>query len=307
MSPLAIGIHAADGHQAGLSVSGAAKLEYADRRTEARARITNETGSRLDEATLEFAGKFRTFPDVMLSVATEDIGASEYESAFVKELILSHSFSANRTVAVGRMKLPFGAFQTAVLTDPETKKLGETKTDAGLGVRDKDDTARLAWNATVFANGYRTTDHQGGGLTANLLWRATTRWSIGAGAVGRQYSRTGSPDLANVYARMQARAWRFSGEYVTALNDEAGAKPRALSVDGTFVLTPSISLGVRAQTALRALEPGPPMKYEESALAVRYTASAYLTTGIELLKGLQRNESTSERVRKVTVQLILSF
>lgn len=303
-------VHAIGGSTATFDVHGVTKLEYFDKRTKERTgKLEKDTDSLIDEAVLTLDGKFNAFPNVTLVLATEKIRTSEFEPVFVKELVLSHRLETNHTLIAGRMKLPFGFFQTATITDPQTKIIGETKTDTGLGVKGRNDVARLEWNVVAFTDDYRTPEPGADGVTANLSWNATSKWTVGGGIVSNQYARTNSPVLANVHTGMRNGAWGLTGEYVAALDNKGGEKPRGLSIDGTFDLTPRVKLGTRVQTAARRFTAdGARLKYNEWALALKYQPYTQTTIGIEYLAGRRHGEPVdSHDVRQITAQVILSF
>lgn len=131
-------IHAADKNDPGLTVSGEIKFDYFDKRiTKRNGEIEKDTDSLIDEAILTLDGKFSSFPDVTLALATEKIRTSEYEPVFIKELIFAHGFDPDHAGVAGRMKLPFGIFQTATITDPQTKKSANPKPMPVSGSRAK--------------------------------------------------------------------------------------------------------------------------------------------------------------------------
>jgi hypothetical protein len=303
-------VHAAGENELGLTVSGEIKFDYFDKRTTKRnGEIVKDTDSLIDEAILTLDGKFSSFPDVTLALATEKIRTSEYEPVFVKEFILTHRFDPNHAGVAGRMKLPFGVFHTATVTDPQTKKIGQSETDAGLGTRGKNDAAGLTWNVVAFADDYRTREPGAEGVTANLAWAPADRWTVGAGVISHQYARADAPALANLHAAVRATSWEWSGEYVAALDNQGGERPRALSLDGTFRLAPRISLGARAQTAARRFSAGGArLRYNEWAVALKHAISTHATAGIEYLRGIQRDGSVDvERTGQITARVILSL
>ena len=293
-----------------LAVSGELKLEYFDKKTADRTgKIGKDSDFLVDEAVLALNGKFSAFPEVTLILATEKINTSEFEPVFVKELFLTHHFNSNYKLIAGRMVLPFGNFKTATVTDPQTKKIGKAKTDAGLGVKGKNEAARLEWNVVAFADDYRTPGPGADGVTANLSWNATNTWMIGAGVISSQYARTHSPALANIHIGARDGVWKLTGEYIAALDNNGGEKPKALSVDGVVDLTSRIKLGARVQTAVRRFATdGPRLKYNEWALAFKYAPSQYVTMGVEYLAGKQRDGSVEiEKTGKITAQVVLTF
>lgn len=293
-----------------LTMSGEIKLEHFDKRTKGRAgEIEKDTDSLIDEAVLTFDATFGEWPRATLALATEKVGTPEFEPLFVKEFIFSHRFGPDHEGIAGRMKLPFGNFRTATVTDPQTKKIGQSKTDAGLGMTGKRDTAGLTWNVVAFADDYRMPGPGADGATANLVWTPADHWTFGAGVISHQYARADAPALANLHVAARGASWEWSGEYVAALDSQDVERPRALSLDGTFGFAPQISLGARAQTAARRFsDAGARMRYDEWAVALKYAASTHAMAGIEYLKGTQRDESVSvERTGQITARVVLSF
>ena len=303
--------HAVAGSDATLAVGGKIKLEYFDKRTKEQAgKIGKDTDSLIDEAVLALDAKFGSFPDVTLVLATEKIRTSEFEPVFVKEFILTHGFDSNHKLIAGRMELPFGVFKTATITDPQTKKIGKTKTDAGLGVKGRNDTARLEWNVIAFADDYRTPGKPGAdGVTANLSWNATNKWAVGGGFISSQYARTNAPALANIHVGMRDDAWELTSEYVSALDNEGGENPRGWSMDGAYQVASQLKLGVRHQAAERRFVVNSARsRYNEWALALKYEPYPRTTIGIEYLAGRRRGQPVDfQDVRQITAQVILSF
>jgi hypothetical protein len=293
-----------------LTVGGEIKFDYFDKRTKAPdGKVENDSDSLIDEAILKFNAMFGNGPRATLVLATEKVGTSEYEPGFVKEFVLALRFDRNYEWVAGRMILPFGHFRTAVVTDPQTKQIGLTKTDVGLGVRSKDEAGGLAWNIVAFAGDYRTPGPGADGVTVNVTWEPAPGWTAGAGIINRQYARADSPALANVHAGLRDGAWELNGEYLAALDNEGSEKPRGLSVDGTFALAPKIQFGARLQTAARRFSAdGPRLRYDDRALALKYTASAGITLGVEYLAGRKRGGSVeADTTGQITARAILSF
>lgn len=303
-------VHAAGENEPGLTVSGEIKLEYFDKRITGRnGEIEKDSGSMIDEAVLTFDATFGAWPRATLALATEKVGTPEFEPVFVKEFILSHRFGPDHEGIAGRMKLPFGNFRTATVTDPQTKKIGQSKTDAGLGVKGKNDAAGLTWNVVAFTDDYRTLGPGADGVTANLAWKAAANWSLGGGAISHQYARTDLPPLANVHFGVHEGPWRLMGEYVAALNDKGAERPRAASVDGIYQAAPQFKIGIRRQAAeRRSAVNGVSSRYDEWALALKYEPYPHATMGIEYLTGKRRGEPEDfQDVRQITAQVVLSF
>ena len=289
-----------DGDNSTLAVNGEIKWEYFNLRAkDSTGKIGKDEDILIEKAVLALTAKFNAPPDVTLVLATEKAGTPDYEPFFVKELILSHDIDSNHRLIAGRMELPFGLFKTTVPTDPQTKKIGKSKTDAGLGVKGKNDAARLDWNLIAFADDYRTPGPGANGITVNITWRAADSWTVGAGIITDQQARTQAPALVNIHAGMRSGAWGFAGEFVTALDDTGGEEPRAISLDGSIDLAPRIRLGARAQAAAR-------LKYNELALAVKYLPSTKATMGVEYLAARQ-GETLLDRkkIGRFTAQVIL--
>lgn len=304
-------VHAAGENEPGLTVSGEIKLEYFDKRTTGRnGEIGKDSSSLIDEAIVTFDATLGAWPRATLALATEKIGTPEFEPVFVKEFILSHRFDPDHEGMAGRMKLPFGNFRTATVTDPQTKKIGQSKTDAGLGVKGNNDAAGLAWNVVAFADDYRTPGPDGAhGVTANLAWKAAANRSLGGGIISHQYARTNLPSLANVHFGVHEGPWRLMGEYVVALNGKGAERPRAASVDGIYQVAPQFKIGIRRQAAeRRSAVNGANSSYDDWALALKYEPNQHATMGIEYLMGKRRGEPVDfQDVRQITAQAILSF
>lgn len=311
ISALAPSVHAAGENEPGLTVSGESKLEYFDKRTTGRnGEIGKDSDSLIDEAIVTFDAAFGAWPRATLALATEKIGTPEFEPVFVKEFILSHRFDPDHEAIAGRMKLPFGHFRTATVTDPQTKKIGLSKTDAGLGVKGNNDAAGLTWNVVAFADDYRTPGPGGAdGVTVNLAWKTMANGLLGGGIISHQYARTDLPPQANVHFGVHEGPWRLMGEYVAALNDKGAGRPRAASVDGIYQAAPQFKIGIRRQAAeRRSAVNGVRSRYDDWALALKYEPTPHATMGIEYLTGKRRGEPVDfQDVRQITAQAILSF
>jgi hypothetical protein len=151
-------------------------------------------------------------------------------------------------IRLGQGVLPFGDFTSAIVNDPATMQIGETKTRMGLLVSGGNgDTMR--WNAGVFNGTHRSNAASETGAVISLAMTPDDTTTLGAGYISLQGAAKDAPALGDVYASKRLGKTTLSAEYVFTVAESGGNKPAALSLDLGYTLDPATMLGLRYETA----------------------------------------------------------
>lgn len=211
-------------------------------RSNAGGRVRTDTATYIATAEfavgLEFSEHWRS--DLVL--LAEDVGNTEHsdflptpgatahrpDAPHVEALTISYE-AEPFLVSVGRMTLPFGSFETVMLSDPQALEVGETKTDLGAMLV-------LGWNdlqliGSVFEGNFRDRAPDEAGYTVGLEWESDADWYAGAAYLSAQGAARDAPGLLDLHAGGRLGDWSFAAEYTGAPTRKQGEKPAAASVD----------------------------------------------------------------------------
>lgn len=197
----------------------------------------------------------------------------------LEELVLTYTQDQTE-ISAGRYTLPFGDFETTVITDPQTLEVGETRTSLGASLRHAwgDFSAKFSW----FNGNLRSTVPDESGFSAGLDYALSDNLRLGAGYLSSQGAMADAPALWNLYAAAEQGDWRWHAEYVATDHEQNGERPRAWSLDVGYDINPQWAAGARYQQTDRAgVLDGGNGEYREWAVAGFYTPRPHLTFGLE--------------------------
>jgi hypothetical protein len=292
---------------------GALEFEYADTRTEVGGVTEHQDAAYV--ATVELATGIR-FNDnwrtdlVLLAEDIENTDPAEFrpelhatddlpDKLHVEELVLTYE-QGNTEASVGRYTLPFGDFETAVITDPQTLEIGETKTSLGATVIHS--WGPLSGQISWFNGNLRSTAPDESGYTAGLEYAVSDALRLGGGYLSSQGAGEDAPSLWNVYAAGEQGAWHWHAEYVAATDEENGEKPKAWSLDGGYAFNEQWAAGARYQQTEQAgvLDAGNG-NYEEWAVAGFYSPWRHVTLGVEYANSEEGRSEAEQWLMQVAI------
>lgn len=299
--------HSPDSHAVEFDVGGTSKFEYLCNSVQSTARQDIEQFS-ISKLVLEVNAVFNPEVELTLDLAIEDINTPDYEPLFIKQLILTHRRD-HYDFFVGRLELPFGHFQTAVVSDPLSKDFGESKTDSGFGIRSKSLTANMDWNIVAFASSYRNQGPDTPGITANIRHDIGSGLTVKLGYLSHQYAEANRPALAQGHLSWARNTWEFAISHITTLENQDGNTFHSLNLDTKFKLNPRLALGTRVQRA--AYTPSARSErthYHDWAIALKYSPLAQLLLGLEFSSSRTSCCARAlETSKQVVTQLNISF
>lgn len=300
---------------ADFEVGSTLEFEYANSRTRTGNVTTEQDQAYL--ATLELGAGIQFNPHwrVDLVLLAEDIGntiAAEFrprireasdrpDELHVEEFVISYQRN-NYSLATGRYTLPFGNFETAVLSDPQTLAAGETKTS--LGITFRQELGDINWHLSGFNGNLRDSSDDEDGFVIGAEWQLSDAWRVGAGYLSAQGASKNAPGLYDLYLAGEVGNWTLGAEFVGADRERGGEKPQTLSLDASYAINQQWSVGGRWQQTDRfsALDGGDG-DYEELAMAMHYAMFDNVNVGLEYADG---DEGSSDYAQ-LLLQVTLSF
>lgn len=297
------------------SIGGLLEFEYADTRNRATGVTTHNDNTYL--ATLELAAGVQITPEwrAGLVLLAEDINNTDpaefrplaHEASdrpdilHVEEFVISYD-SENYSLSAGRYTLPFGNFETAVISDPQTVEVGETKTSLGATLHQG--LGDLTWHLSWFNGNLRNSSADEGGFVINADWKLNDIWRLGGGYISAQGAAKNAPGLYDLYLVGVVDDWSLGAEYIGAGSRSNGAKPQTWTLDASYAINQQWSVGGRWQQTDRfSVLDGGDGDYQELAVAAHYTLYHNVHIGLEYADG---HEGSSER-EQTLLQLAVSF
>ncbi len=229
------------------------------------------------------------------------------------------------TVSAGRMYLPFGAFNSFMISDPLTLELGETReTSATLFGEWMGFTAWIG----AFA-GERDDAEDIQNAAAALTWSPMEGLTLGVSALSDLGEGGGYLDDFNdmlatggrvekaagisAFLLIERGDWSLSAEYLGATEklewteaegETTSVRPQAWHVDMAYALNESWRAAVRYEGSkeFKAVD----MPEHQGGAALFWQVNPFATLGAEYLYGIFEAENTDER-HLATVQLALEF
>ena len=176
-----------------------------------------------------------------LVLLAEDIGVTDHndylpadgaedkrpDRLHVDELTFGYT-SENFDAAVGRMTLPFGRFETALLSDPQTLEIGETQTEFGAHAVYR--TGDVHFGAAAFNGNLRSIAPDRAGYAAYAGWEIEPL-QLTLGYLSAQHAGKDAPALVDLAAALHTGVWFVGAEWVGAPHTGRGQQPRALHVE----------------------------------------------------------------------------
>ena len=300
---------------ADFEIGSTLEFEYANSRTRAGNVTTEQDQAYL--ATLELGAGIQFNPHwrADLVLLAEDIGntiAAEFrpqireasdrpDELHVEEFVISYSRD-NYSLATGRYTLPFGNFETAVLSDPQTLVAGETTTS--LGATFRQELGDINWHLSWFNGNLRDTADDEDGFTIGAEWQLSDAWRVGAGYLSAQGVGKDAPSLYDLYLAGEVGALSLGAEFVGATTERNGEKPRTWSIDAAYAMDEQWTVGGRWQQTDRfSVLDGGDGEYEELAMAVHYAMFENVNVGLEYADG----EEGSSDYEQLLLQVAVSF
>lgn len=146
--------------------------------------------------------------------------------------------------AAGRMVVPFGVYETALLSDPLTQEVGEASTEAG---------ARAAYlhghwrfGAAVFDGNHRSIAPDTVGYSVSLGWDDERRY-VSLGYLSDQYAGDHAPALVDLALGLRGERVSARLEFTGAPATRHAARPQALHAELAWEPRADWQLGLRFQ------------------------------------------------------------
>jgi len=251
-----------------------------------------------------------------LVLLAEDIGAVEPDDyqptpgatdkrpdhVHIDTLTLAYRFDSYQ-LSAGRYTLPFGDFETAVVTDPQTLEVGETATELGATLAFEGE--QWDWQLSAFNGNVRSSAPDESGFSAGLNWHTEDGLRAGAAYLSAQHAGQDAPALWDLYAAYEQPSWLAHAEFTGAASASNGERPRAFSADAAYLISEQWHVGARWQrTWGSAVLDGGNGEYREWALATAYNVNQYLALALEYAHG---DEQGAASARQWLAQVTLSF
>lgn len=312
---IAIMLAASPAAAAEFEFGGTLEFEYADTRTRV-ARVTDDQDNAYI-ATLELAAGAQFNPNwradlVLLAEDIENTDPAEFrpqtretsdrpDELHVEEFVISYS-RENYSVSAGRYTLPFGNFETAVLSDPQTLEAGETMTS--LGATFRQELGDISWHLSWFNGNLRDSSDDEDGFVIGAEWQLNDAWRFGGGYLSVQGAGKDAPRLYDLYLSGEVGNWTLGAEFVGATSERNGEKPQTWSLDAAYAIDEQWTVGGRWQQTDRfGVLDGGDGDYEELAMAVHYVMFDNVNVGLEYADG---DEGSSD-YEQWLLQVAISF
>ena len=296
-------------------IGGTLEFEYADARTRVAGVTDDQDNAYI--ATLELAAGVQINPNwradlVLLAEDIENTDPAEFrpqahetsdlpDELHVEEFVISYSRD-NYSLSAGRYTLPFGNFETAVLSDPQTLEAGETATSLGTTFRQQ--LGDVSWHLSWFNGNLRDSSDDEDGFVLGAEWKLNDAWRVGGGYISAQGAAKDAPRLYDLYVAGEIGDWTLGAEFVGATRQRNGAKPQTWSLDAAYAINEQWSVGGRWQQTDRfAVLDGGDGDYEELAVAVHYALFDNVNVGLEYANG---DEGSSD-YEQLLLQVAVSF
>lgn len=268
-------------------------------------------------ATLELAAGLQFNPNwradlVLLAEDIENTDPAEFrpktrETAdppnklHVEAFVIQYSRD-NYSLSVGRYTLPFGNFETAVLSDPQTLEAGETTSSLATSFRQE--LGDVSWQLSWFNGNLHDTTDDEDGFTIGAEWQVNDAWRIGGGYISAQGAGKNAPRLYDLYVIGDVGRWTLGAEFVGATSERSGAKPQTWNLDAAYAINDQWTVGGRWQQTDRfGVLDGGDGDYEELAVAVHYALFDNVNIGLEYADGDEANSDYEQ----LLLQAAISF
>lgn len=296
-------------------IGGIVEFEYADTRSRVAGVTTHNDNTYV--ATLELAAGVQLNPSwraglVLLAEDINNTDPAEFrplaheasdrpDEVHVEEFVISYD-SDHYSLSAGRYTLPFGNFETAVITDPQTLEVGETKTSLGATLHQE--LGDLTWHLSWFNGNLRDSSADEDGFVINADWKLDDAWRVGGGYISAQGAGKNAPGLYDLYLVGTVGDWFLGAEYIGAGNQGNGARPQTWTLDASYAINKQWSVGGRWQQTNRfSVLDGGNGDYEELAVAAHYALFHNVHIALEYADS---REGSSDR-EQTLLQVAVSF
>jgi hypothetical protein len=289
------------------------ELDWADTRLRAPEGRSTDTETSIGTLELSLAALFSPRWRTDLILLAEAIGATDSadyrpsagaedkrpDRLHIEEFTLGYS-GANVEAELGRMTLPFGRFETALLSDPQTLEIGEASTEAGL---------RAAWRigdgylgGALFDGNLRSIAPDEAGYIVFAGWVGEAL-QLEAGYLSAMHAGKDAPALVDLALHAQADPWFAGIEWVGALSASRGERPRALHAEFGRVVGADWSLALRYQqtSGFPVLDDGDG-RYREWAFGVNRSLGEHFVLGLEYARGREARLRSHATLARLTVE-----
>lgn len=299
--------------------------------------VDDENSSDIAVATVELGIEAKINPWVSSNVLLkyEDTGEEDDEKVFVDEAFITlANESVPYSLKAGRLYVPFGNFETQLISDPLVLDLGEARETAlQLGFAQNG----IYANAYLFNGDTQKADSENNidqyGVNLGYTFEGTVNADIGVGYINNLADSNGITDALpdsealadyiaglNVYGVVEYQNFRFMAEYVGALDefavnelafDAQGATPNAWHVELGYTTTlggkeTTFALGYDATDEALGLElPEKRMLAAVSVSIFENTALAFEWAHSE--DYAEDDGGSGEDANAVTLQLAVEF
>lgn len=252
--------------------------------------------------------------DAAITLLAEDIGTDEQTALEVDEAIINLAVGSG-TLTIGQTTVPFGVYETGVLSDPTTLLLGETA-ETIVMYSIKNDTG-LSFSGYIFNGDVDDGDNEINDLGLSISM-AKENWSFGADVIsnlgdsdtlGSLASAAINDDIAGlaVYGSFTAGNFTFMAEHVRAMDtfnvgDAAGLEPSATHVDINFTFSDDQQIAISLSSSNDATG----LVDYESQTAIAYSTTLMQKVGFTV-EILNAEEFNGNKDTGVTAQLAVNF
>lgn len=195
-------------------------------------------------------------------------------------------------IIAGKQYLPFGDFETAMITDPLTLELGETRQDKALVVNGTHN------NVTASAFGFKGEDKNGYGVAVNYN---TERGNIGIDY--QTHLQESEAAALTLHGTAKLGKTTLRAEHLTTLEAlEDGSKPSASRIEANYDLNNNRTIAAQFQATKEAEA----LELAETVYGVAYRQPLYkdLTGALELQ---QAKAYDGEKTKVLTAQIAYEF
>lgn len=289
------------------------ELDWADTRMRGAEGRGANTETSIGTLELGLGARFSSRWRTDLILLAEDIGATDHADYLpsegaedkrpnrlhIEEFTLGYS-GANVEAGLGRMTLPFGRYETALLSDPQTLEIGEASTEAGL---------RAAWGlgeaylgGALFDGNLRSIAPDEAGYIVFAGWGGETL-QFEAGYLSAMHAGRDAPALVDLALQVQADPWFAGIEWVGAASARRGERPRALHAEFGRVIGDDWSLALRYQhtAGFSVLDDGDG-RYREWAFGLNHSFNEHIVLGVEYARGREARARQNAMLARLTLE-----
>lgn len=218
----------------------------------------------------------------------------------VEEFTLGYTTEAFEA-AVGRMAVPFGLYETVLLSDPLTLEVGEAMTEAGVRAAYRQ--GHWQFGAALFDGNHRSNAPESSGYSVSLGWD-DARHYISLGYLSDQYAGDPAPSIVDAALGLRGERVTARLEFTGAPTTQHGIRPRALHAELAWEPRADWELGLRYQrtSGFSVLEGGDG-RFQGWAAGMNHALNEHLGVGLEYAVGSEG----SSRLHATLARMTLTF